>query len=375
MLAECSFEEYLSFAKMIKDNNAFQRKRVKTSKTVYSLLKEDLKQGCVIPPIVLAISKNIDEDDSDLYSIILNNIDSVMILDGLQRTYTLIDADSDMSTNDSNEYTRFLSNKMRIEIYANLNKFGVLYRMLTLNTGQTPMSLRHQMEMLYSDMLDDDIEGVHLIKDIDGKADADENEFVFKNTIDGFNSYLTRSVLPIGREDLLDNISIMEKMAEEHIEEDLYKDYLESYVKLFNAFNIITEGYEIQQSDLDDYKISGNPFGKKTSKIFSTSQAMTGFGSAIGKLRDAQIIHSFKELDQKTQALIESYKGHGEHMWMLELISCLDNIRNTSKKIGNSQRMLFHYFVRELMNPDSDSYLKLDDAVKNAYQKYLIQVV
>lgn len=41
---ESSFGEYLKFAKKIIHNNELQRKRVKTSKTIYSLLKSDLQQ-------------------------------------------------------------------------------------------------------------------------------------------------------------------------------------------------------------------------------------------------------------------------------------------------------------------------------------------
>lgn len=50
---ETTFGEYLQYAKDLIKNNDLQRKRVKTSQTVYSLLKEDLLNGCVIPPLVL----------------------------------------------------------------------------------------------------------------------------------------------------------------------------------------------------------------------------------------------------------------------------------------------------------------------------------
>lgn len=96
-----------------------------------------------------------------------------MLLDGLQRTYTLIDADTEMEKKSAEEYQKFLKNKLRLEIYVEINKFGILYRMLTLNTGQTPMSARHQLEMLYSDMLNTEFEGVKLVTDKDGKADPD----------------------------------------------------------------------------------------------------------------------------------------------------------------------------------------------------------
>ena len=194
LYVESTFGEYLKFAKKIINNNELQRKRVKTSKTIYSLLKNDLQKGCIMPPLVLALVKTdiIDVENPDqekLLQYINENSKNVLLLDGLQRTYTLIDADTEMEKKSEEEYQKFLENKLRLEIYVEINKFGILYRMLTLNTGQTPMSARHQLEMLYSDMLNTEFEGVKLVTDKDGKADPDENEFIFKNAIEGFNSY------------------------------------------------------------------------------------------------------------------------------------------------------------------------------------------
>ena len=57
----------LKFAKKIINNNELQRKRVKTSKTIYSLLKNDLQKGCIMPPLVLALVKTdiIDIENPD----------------------------------------------------------------------------------------------------------------------------------------------------------------------------------------------------------------------------------------------------------------------------------------------------------------------
>lgn len=147
LYVESTFGEYLKFAKKIINNNELQRKRVKTSKTIYSLLKNDLQKGCIMPPLVLALVKTdiIDVENPDqekLLQYINENSKNVLLLDGLQRTYTLIDADTEMEKKSEEEYQKFLENKLRLEIYVEINKFGILYRMLTLNTGQTPMSAR-----------------------------------------------------------------------------------------------------------------------------------------------------------------------------------------------------------------------------------------
>lgn len=372
LLIECTFEEYLRFAPSVIKNNEFQRKRVKTSKTVYALLRDDLEKGCVIPPIVLAISDVKNSENGDrLLEEICADTQKVMILDGLQRTYTLIDADSEVKGTE--RYAEFLGQKLRLEVYMELNKFGVLYRMLTLNTGQTPMSVRHQLEMMYRDMLDTNLEGVKIIRDIDGSANPDENQFVFKNTIDGFNSYLNRKEFPIDREELLDNIKVLEKMSVEAAGKDIYREYVMCYASVVQSFRTITGDHEVTNEEIEEYEISGSPFGKKASKIFSTSQAMTGFGAAIGKLKDSNLCKGFDDINSRLRAL-QADKSEESYEWLLFLLKKLDIIRNTSKKIGNAQRMLFQYFYRELFNPDSDSYLELEKAVENGYQKYQSQV-
>lgn len=377
LYVESTFGEYLKFAKKIINNNELQRKRVKTSKTIYSLLKNDLQKGCIMPPLVLALVKTdiIDVENPDqekLLQYINENSRNVLLLDGLQRTYTLIDADAEMEKKSEEEYQNFLKNKLRLEIYVEINKFGILYRMLTLNTGQTPMSARHQLEMLYSDMLNTEFDGVKLVTDKDGKADPDENEFIFKNAIEGFNSYMNRNELPIDRQDILENVKMLENMSEEDVSEDLFKEFLETYIKLFGILRKITNNHVVDNDELIEYGISELPFGKKVSKIFSTSQSLTGFGAAVGKMKDLGIINAMTDISEMVDKLEKENEGY---IWMMELLSKLDRIKASSKKIGNAQRMFFQYFYRELLNKESDSYLNLDAAVQNGYNKYYSQVI
>lgn len=374
---ETRFGEYLDFAPDIISNNEFQRKRVRTSKSVYSLLKSDLKRGCIMPPLVLAITESNDmvsdkcEEDAlcrYIMDVIKKYPNKVLILDGLQRTYTLIDAFEEIK-NKGGDVEAFKKHILRLELYMNINKFGVMYRMLTLNTGQTPMSARHQLELLYRDKLDTDVEGIKLITDTQGAANPEENEFVFKNVIDGFNSYMNRNELPVGRQEMLDNIKMLENMAEEDVHKDVFEQYLSVYSKVFKAFCAASDGYVLTEEDREYYNISEIPFGLKVSKVFSTSQAMTGFGAALGKMKDMNIINDISDIGDSIGRLQVDNND-----WFLELLVKFDEIKDTAKKIGNAQRMFMQYFFRELFNPESDSYLNLLNAVENGYQKYYSQV-
>ncbi len=377
LYVDATFGEYLEFANMIINNNEFQRKRVRTSKSIYSLLKNDLKIGCVMPPLVLAITGdnviNLEDNNENivksLEDVINQNTDKVLILDGLQRTYTLIDTLSEINEKEPEIKEQFLGYHLRLEVYVNINKFGVLYRMLTLNTGQTPMPARHQLEILYRDKLNTKVEGVTLITDLDGSADADSNEFVFKNVIDGFNSYMNRDPLPIDRQDMLDNIQMLENMSDENVQTDIFEEFLSIYAKVFNKLCSLSYNYELTDEDREEFGISASPFGKKISKVFSSSQAMTGFGSALGKMKDTGIVTNILDVEQSLNLL-----NSENNEWFLELLLKFDKIKATSKKIGNAQRLFMHYFFRELLNKESDSYLNLAASVENGYRKYCSQV-
>ncbi|PRB02260.1 hypothetical protein CQ046_13550 [Chryseobacterium sp. MYb7] len=213
LLIETTIEEYYTLSKDILDNNEFQRRRVKSSSSVYSLLKTDLRQGCVIPPIVLALSMEAeagkDQSDDDLVNTILGHKEKLIILDGLQRTYTIRDLVNELESKDDPEKNTILKRKLRIEIYLGINKLGILYRMLTLNTGQTPMSSRHQIEIIYSDYIKDGIDDIKLIKETDGDTPNNESEYKFRDIIEGFTSYIERDYLTIDRTDILDNELIL----------------------------------------------------------------------------------------------------------------------------------------------------------------------
>jgi hypothetical protein len=369
LLIETTIGEYFLLSKEILDNNEFQRRRVKSSSTVYSLLKSDLRQGCVIPPIVLALSLdgqvNKELEYTELLSIINTNAKKLIILDGLQRTYTIRDMLNEAASKNDPAIEEIKGYPLRLEIYLGINKLGILYRMLTLNTGQSPMSVRHQIEILYSDYLREDIEGVKLLKEVDDSAPSNSGEYKFRDIIEGFNSYLDRDYLSLDRLDILDNIKSLEKLSSENQQNDLFVNYVLAYNSFVRKLEELAPDWEFN-SERTEYNMNGLPFAKSINKVFNKPQAMTGFGSAIGKLIDLGVISGFTEIRE----LID--KGFTSNIpdSLDTLVVKLDNIRNVAKKIGNDQRMYFHFFFRELFDRKGDAYLNNELAVLEAYRQY-----
>ncbi len=383
VLIEISIKDYYKISQEIIKKNEFQRRRVKSSATVYSLLKSDLLQGCVIPPIVLALSKFKPEsietnDDDEILKQIREKQENLLILDGLQRTYTIRDLINELEESKSQkELNKVYDYKLRIEVYIGIDKLGILYRMLTLNTGQTPMSIRHQIEILYSDYLLEDLGEIKLITEAEDSKPTDFGQYKFKDIVEGFNSYLERDYLTIDRFDILDNIKSLEKLSKENQNSDLFRSYVTIYHSLAKMFRskALDWEYKTEKNQQDNgaetfeegnNKLSSQPFGKNVVQIFSKSQVMTGFGSAVGKLVDFELVSSLEEVEKLYVKI--NFSNVNEDLD--DLIVKLDLIRQLAKKIGNDQRMFFHFFFRELFDKKGDAYLNIGSAIDEAYKSY-----
>ena len=161
--ARCDYHWYLNAVAGAEQNLAIQREIIKGTK-VYATLRADLKRGCLMPPIVLAV-KNLelpDRLDNQFESISDGTVEeellaklspqladvnsgNMYIIDGLQRTNALKQTFEEVSDPEKED---FLSREMRVEIWLNIPFGALAYRMLLLNAGQKPMSIKHQIEIL-----------------------------------------------------------------------------------------------------------------------------------------------------------------------------------------------------------------------------------
>ena len=364
-LLEISIDDYLNLVNDVIDKNDFQRKRVRSSKTVYALLKEDLKLGCIIPPLVIALSNTATTDLNmeNISSYVIENKKDLLILDGLQRTLTIKDLLNE-SSDDSITLDKVKNHKIRLELYVGINRLSILYRMLTLNTGQTPMTLRQQIEMLYMDYLEQQkISHVSLIRETESRTARKFGEYNFHEIIDGFNAYLDREPSPMVRSDILDNIKSLEKLSKENQNIDLFESYIQAYHKLLQKIlDLSPENVTLP----DEYIEKNDVFDKTAYRIFRKPQVMSGFGAALGKLIDFEMIENIDSII----SLIDKLKIGDAHEFLEKINRYLAEIKQKSKKIGTSQREFFLIYFRILFNRETDSYLNLTDTCEVAYQKY-----
>lgn len=154
-----TYKEALDHLFPLIDRLEFQRNTLK--KTQYERLRDDIIVGCVMPPITIAFDdisildnyNDCKDNKEKIVELLSEKIANGFILDGIQRLNTLKDASSDQKFDE--EGVLYAS----IILSDSMNK--LLYRMIILNNGQKPMSVRHQIEILLNNTvgklkLDDD---------------------------------------------------------------------------------------------------------------------------------------------------------------------------------------------------------------------------
>lgn len=356
--------EYYNIIKDRLNDNEYQRKRVRNAGSIYDLLKQDLIKGCVMPPIVLAYCEEVSKE-ANIIDLIKENSSNIKILDGLQRSYTIRDVVLDWESGKvMEEVENPLDNLVRLEVYTGINKLGILYRMLTLNTGQTRMTTRHQIEIIYSDYKTKcQVKGVTLISEVDSSSPKGLGQYNFRDVVEGFTSYIEENYLTLDRIDILDNVRDLERLAKVTKEDNPFDDFLATYHHFVCKMNECYGGV----LNTEEMGLHSNPYAQTAIGIFNKSQSMTGFGNAVSSLKSLGVICSFNDVITAIDAIDSSTVEDG----LYKILQYLDSLRDIAKKIGNDQRLYFYRFFRRLFDKEGGEYGNVVSAAKKANNDYL----
>lgn len=377
--------DYIGFAADILSKNELQRKRVRSRGKVYELLRKDLLEGCVMPPIILAVTeefgKNIQDNinrciearsiSSNDYEAFSNFIreaiekKEMIILDGLQRTYTIEQSLEDAKRQGTSD--DFLSLKIRTEVFLGLKKLGILYRMLTLNTGQTPMTFRHQIEILYHDYLDKDSlpDGIKVKQEVEGNVSREIGNYKYQDVVDMFYAFSTGTPKSFDKQALVTQLKEMDFLEDYKPEQDELLALLLAYNKLVSLINDLSTDWRIDKSDTE---ISvERPFGTNVASVFNKVQPMAGFGAECKRLMKQNKIQRISDVEH----FIGNCKFNGDpHEALNQLIKILDEIAESAKKIGDEQRAYFQLCFRQLLNDETDTFQDLSSCWLAAQEKF-----
>lgn len=367
LLVEMSIEEYLNIARKIINNNVYQRNRVRNSSSIYSLLRNDLKKLCTIPTIVLAFKAEgiAHEDGKELF---LNFHDNLMILDGLQRTYSLIDVYKELEKENQKQLERFRNHKIRVEVYKGISRTGILYRMLTLNTGQPPMTKRHEIEILYSDYQSLDFgDDIHLNTETSTSNPSKSiGTYNFNFAIEGLCSLIEGDEAQLTKKDLLVTVQQLEKVCQNDYQKDLFRQFLITYTVFGKKLDELTNGWHIKSQP--SKKVAKSIYARDVPEFMNKAQTFSAFGAAISFLFDydaysklENMVSAFSNLQIESSATGRLFDS---------ILEKMEYIKQHAKRIGDGQRKFLKYFFIKLFDNNERTYMKLSLSVEFAFKQY-----
>lgn len=300
----------------------FQRKL--QDKNFYQKLERDIEKGCVMPPITVAfVTDKITKDSSleDILNFIKDNIAKSFILDGIQRLNTM----SRVATRIGLIYNQWdTSKKLYVNFLFSSNNDRLLYRMITLNNGQRPMTPRHQVEVMMSNLKILDTYGIDYRTEKEDNKNRTKWTFDKSDLIQAYLAFMANSPLVDNKkiiQEKMDELLVGRIMIEEANDESRFVNVLAAISKFQQSPLILTWlkvsnnliGFSVGMrksakivlnTDIEDFEKSISNF-EAVFKSFDTSKIK------IGKLRrelSCEFFRNYESLkDSDTRSLSEYF--------------------------------------------------------------------
>lgn len=270
----------------------FQRKL--QDKKFYEKLERDIEKGCIMPPITIAyINEKIDIKSSkqSVLDFFNKNFETSFVLDGIQRLNTLQRVAESKKAN--------LSKKLYVNIIFSDSVDKLLYRMITLNNGQKPMTPRHQVEVMMANVFDFNELGIELQTEKERSEKIKMNSFNKSDLVQAYLAYMANSPMVDNQkiiQDKMDELIVSKIISNEPISND---SSFENVVKLLSKFqkspislkwlkqanNLVGFAVGMKYSDKIIKQLSVDEF---QNSIETFDQAFTDFNPSkikMGKLR------------------------------------------------------------------------------------------
>lgn len=228
----------------------FEEQRKTQNAKFYSRLRADIIKGCVMPPLTVAFvsKKNATLDKvKDVENFVRDHIAEGYILDGMQRLNTLRSASTDADF----DPTRKLYLNLIIAERHDL----LLYRMITLNNGQKPMTPRHQIEILTQKVLDfENLKNIAIQKEKDTEEEIVRGAFRLGDIAAAYTAFLANNV------NNENNKIIEEKMNEILVGRVMDSDLSEARVEFSEIIEFV-DGVCVNETSKKWLKVQNNLVG------------------------------------------------------------------------------------------------------------------
>lgn len=292
-----SIEEYILWYKDKGEANKLPEQRpvlnTRSANTIRKRLIQDLMEGAVIPPIVIGVSVEADYsslNNDTVIDFINSNLNQGTVIDGMQRTAALLAAiEGNPEIN---------NNPIRLDFWLSNDIFSLVYRMLVLNTGQTPWDIKRQMEVVYGPMLNETVKHVKnfsIHRKYDGVRRKRSGEYTASSVVELFLAFSTRKDNLNNNEKIADDFTRLDvtQLAGTSQASELFYDAIDMLCKFDLAISRFKENDEdIQPEDKNNRFTEGmDLFTQNSAKIgfiVALAQAIMGRAGSTEKTVEEQ---------------------------------------------------------------------------------------
>lgn len=343
-----NYRWFIKVSSGAEENLKIQRKIISGTKP-YATLRSDLKRGCILPPLVLA-AKNIDveldsagESPEQLAkkkprlsaSLADLSFENTYIIDGLQRTNAIRQTSEEL---EGAALEQFLDRSLRVEVWINIPFGALAYRMLLLNAGQRPMSMKHQVEILSMKLKEElsTIDGIDIFTSIEGRRRTQPGQFQLAKLSHAFQAWLQ------GQPNIDLKNTVMEQLLAENAIETLGAD-VGTADKPSDGFKGLVEWMVYLDHRVKD---------RDQSEFFSNDNVLLGIAAAVG---GAEKNSGLKPRMEACLALVKQKaadEGTEQVLAFEDFYVLRSGIDSTRRNVGEATRDLVFYAFQEFFLAD-----------------------
>lgn len=347
--AQLPVMEYLNLVGSEFHEFYIQRKREKHK--AYERMKKDIIEGALLPSITLAIKPEIvpqievEIDNLTSLQTKLSNPNQVFILDGLQRTYILNDLKKDGVIFKENQ-------KVHLEFWLEQEIKHLIYRIIVLNAGQKPMTMRHQVELLFlalKNKLETEI-GINIMTERELTRRTGPKRYSLDRVACAYHCFMTKSP-EVNKENI-----VAKNLVEGDVLDSSEDELAEVYVDFRSYFDIYA------QIDVEVCRVYKGNEEKKIptgANWFGSENVMNAFFAAVAIFgrdedRKKRIITSLTKL----LADLENSSEGDDILGLEQLHRLIDGFNPRKVNIGHATRKLITSGFREFFREEGVVTLK-----------------
>lgn len=331
-------------------------------------MQDDFCRGTIFPQVVLGIQSSKDymndlQVGHDYDSLEVFKDCTISIIDGMQRSNIYF-----------KNYKGNENRKIRVEFWIADNSEKLLYRMLVLNTGQTPWNTRRQIEVIYGNLSKSIEQGLYktypeLADKIDiyaiddGKRRTQAGKYHKSSIIELYLGFNIRNVKINVSDELAEEyqrFDVMESIEEEDAF-DVFICILGMMCKLDLAFSQYTKKCE----ESGQFTEGKDIFGSSTSCVgFVVASAEFIYGKISVKRSKDKVIEKLNNYKEQMRLIIEQVQkkqiNNDDYLSLDVLNAKCAGLPKT--RIGDEMRIMFKdAFMSMLKYEDIDEISSLGD--------------